>query len=255
MAERSSYQPGTPCWVDLGTPDAEAAARFYGGLFGWEAAIDPRPEAGGYGMFTLGGRNVAGVGPQMGAGPPSWSVYVSVSDLEATAARITARGGQVVHGPMDVLDAGRMVVATDDLGSPLSLWQPGEHIGAQVVNQPGAFVWNELGTAELARSTEFYTSVFGWALGGDGASDQGASFTVAGQVVCGAHATGPGEPTGWSVWFSVEDCDASARQATDLGGSVVVAPDDMGFGRGAVVADPHGAAFGIGAMKAASGPG
>ena len=53
MAERKSYSPGTPSWVDLGTADTQAAARFYGEIFGWVASFDPRPEAGGYGMFSL----------------------------------------------------------------------------------------------------------------------------------------------------------------------------------------------------------
>ena len=46
-SERTSYAPGTPSWVDLGSPDAKAAADFYGGLFGWKAEMDPgrRPAA------------------------------------------------------------------------------------------------------------------------------------------------------------------------------------------------------------------
>ena len=63
MSERSAYAPGTPSWVDLGSPDPAAAAAFYGGLFGWKAEMDPRPEAGGYGLFTLAASNVAGLGP------------------------------------------------------------------------------------------------------------------------------------------------------------------------------------------------
>ena len=52
------------------------------------------------------------------------------------------------------------------------------------------------------------------------------------------------------MWFSVPDCDASAAQVTDLGGSVLMPPADMDFGRGSVVADPQGAVFGIGTMNA-----
>ena len=82
-SERTSYAPGTPSWVDLGSPDAKAAADFYGGLFGWKAEMDPRPEAGGYGMFQIDGKNVAGLGPQMNTDmPPYWNVYVTVADAE-----------------------------------------------------------------------------------------------------------------------------------------------------------------------------
>lgn len=249
MAERMSYVPGTPCWVDLGTPDVKATADFYGEIFGWTAEIDPRPEAGGYGMFKLRDRLVAGLGPQMSAGPPFWAVYVSVADIDQAAARVTAQGGTLVAGPMDVFDAGRMAVAQDILGSFISIWEPKAHIGAQLVNEPGAFTWNELATADLDRTRKFYTSVFDWAVSPDGDPARAAIFTVGGNMVCGAHAAGPDEPPFWSVWFAVEDCEKTAAQAAELGASVLMPPGDMDFGRGSVLADPQGAAFGIGSVK------
>ena len=251
MTERTSYLPGTPSWVDLGSPNATEAAAFYGGLFGWEAAMDPRPEAGGYGMFRLRGKTVAGLGPQMNTeAPPFWAVYVTVADADASAALATDHSATLVMDPMDVLDAGRMAIVSDPLGSFISLWQPLATAGAELVNEPGTFTWNELSTPNVATASEFYVAVFGWGLL-DGSGDHAAHFTVDGEVVCGAHTAGPGEPPAWSVWFSVEDCDASAARAVELGGSVLMPPDDMSFGRGALVADPHGAVFGIGAM----GPG
>jgi predicted enzyme related to lactoylglutathione lyase len=249
VAERTSYVPGTPCWVDLSTSDVGGAARFYGGLFGW-AHTDLGSEAGGYGMFSLRGHQVAGVGPQMSQDVPlHWSVYVSVNDADATAASVRANGGEVVAGPMDVFGAGRMAVAKDSLGSFISIWQPNEFIGSQLVNEPGTFTWNELSTPDMAKTRAFYTAVFGWGTAGEGGGDQAAIFTVEGNVGCGAHAAGPGEPQAWSVWFSVEDCDASTEKAQGLGGSVIMPPNDMDFGRGAVLADPQGAVFGIGSVK------
>jgi uncharacterized protein len=251
MAERTSYAPGTPSWVDLGTPDTQAAAAFYGGLFGWTVNVDPRPEAGGYGLATLRELNVAGVMGQMNPGPPVWSVYVAVADADETVAKIGANGGTVVAGPMDVMDAGRMAVAQDPLGTFFGVWQARAHLGAQVVNEPGAFTWNELATGDLDRARDFYGAVFGWGTAGDEGHDPAAAaiFTVAGETVCGAHQAGEGEFPAWSVWFAVEDCDASAARATELGGSILMPPSDMDFGRGAVVADPQGAVFGIGAVK------
>jgi uncharacterized protein len=251
MPERTSYPVGTPCWVDLGTPDTTAAARFYSDLFGWDAAIDPRPEAGGYGMFTIRGKNVAGIGPQQNPGPPFWAIYVSVADIDATAAKVREAGGTVVAGPMAVFDAGSMLVAQDPVGTFVSAWQPNAHIGAQLVNEPGTFTWCELGTNDLGKARAFGSAVFGWGVEGDPGSDQSAIFTVEGRPVCGAHAAGPGEPAVWSTWFSVGDADASAAKAQELGGSVVMPPSDMDFGRGAVVADPQGAAFGIGVVNEA----
>lgn len=250
MAERTSYKPGTPSWVDIGVPDTAKAAEFYGALLGWEAAIDPRPEAGGYGMFTLRGLNVAGLGPQQNPDmPPYWSVYVTVSDVEATMALATAAGGTPIAGPMDVFDAGRMAVIQDSVGSFVSMWQPNQHIGAQLVNETGTFGWNELATSDLAAATAFYQSVFGWGVA-DSTGDAAAIFTVDGDMVCGAHTMGEGEFPAWSIWFTVDDVDASAAQVKTLGGSVFVEPNDMDFGRGAVVADPFGAVFGIASVNA-----
>ena len=57
MSERTSYEPGVPSWVDLSSPDTDASATFYGGLFGWELqSAGPVEETGGYGMFTLQGQ-------------------------------------------------------------------------------------------------------------------------------------------------------------------------------------------------------
>ena len=161
----------------------------------------------------------------------------------------------VVAGPMDVLDAGSMAVLADAAGSFVSVWQPNEHIGAQLVNEPGTFTWCELASTDLAAARTFYHEVFGWGLDAEASNETSAIFTVDGEIVCGAHAAGDGEFPAWSVWFSVEDCDASAAQVTELGGTVIMAPSDMDFGRGAVVADPHGAVFGIGTMNAATAAG
>ena len=255
MAERTHHEPGTPSWVDLGSPDPTAAGAFYGGLFGWQAEMDPRPEAGGYGIFTLRGKPVAGLGPQMNPDrPPYWTVYVTVADADDTLAKVTAAGGRVVMGPMDVFDAGRMGVVQDPVGSFISIWQANQMIGAELVNEPGTFGWSELATTDLPASTAFYQSVFGWGLEPQGSGDQASIFTVDGQVVCGAHAAGPDEFPAWSAWFGSDDVDSSAAKAADLGGTVLMPPTDMGFGRGTVIADPQGAVFGIGKTSTPPAP-
>ncbi len=169
-----------------------------------------------------------------------------MDDVEGTLAKVTDHGGKVLAGPMDVFTAGRLAVAQDAEGTAFSVWQPGDHIGAQIVNEPGAFTWNELATTDLAGARDFYRAVFGWGLRDDGGNDNAAIFTVGGKVACGAHAANPGEPVAWVVWFAVEDCDASTARATGLGGTVLMPPTDLDFGRGAVLADPQGAVFGIG---------
>jgi predicted enzyme related to lactoylglutathione lyase len=181
--------------------------------------------------------------------PPCWSVYVSVEDADATLATATSKGAFVVAGPMDVFDAGRMAVLRDPVGSFISIWQPGEHIGAELVNEAGTFTWNELATTDLPAARSFYSAVFGWGVDAGHGGDDAAIFTVDGNVTCGAHTAGEGEFPAWSVWFAVDDCDSSTAKASELGASTLMPPNDMDFGRGAVLSDPHGAVFGIGAMK------
>jgi uncharacterized protein len=250
MPERSSYEPGTPCWVDVGVPDIAAAVAFYSGLFGWTVELSDDPETGGYGQFHLRGEPVAGVGPQMNTEmPPYWTVYVSVADADKTLDLMRSAGGTIVVEAMDVIDVGRMGVAQDTNGTFISVWQPKAHIGCRLVNESGTFGWSELATPDLAATREFYAAAFGWGVDEQMSTDQSAIFTADGRVVCGAHVANEGEFPAWSVWFGADDCDASVARAVELGATVVMPPNDMDFGRGAMVADPSGAVFGLGAPK------
>ena len=90
MSERTSYEPGTPCWIDLGTPDQDAAANFYGGIFGWSVEEgENAEETGGYREARLGGKAVGGVMKLMQEGqPPAWLTYVAAEDVDAIAATV-----------------------------------------------------------------------------------------------------------------------------------------------------------------------
>lgn len=248
MAARTSYPPGIPCWVDVLCADAETGRAFYRDLFGWDPQVSPFAEAGGYTLFHVDGAVVAGLGPNPGGGlPDAWVTYTSVTDAAATLARISANGGSVLMGATPVFDQGTMGVFTDPSGVLGAVWQPDAHIGSRRVNEPGAFVWCELSTPDVPAATAFYGEVFGWepsAAEADGA----VMFSLDGRVICGAHETAMGEFAAWAVWFAVADCDAAAVRAEALGAVIVLPPMDMGFGRGALVAAPGGAVFGIGAV-------
>ena len=247
MPEVKEYEPGTPSWVDLGSPDIEASAAFYGGVFGWTfESAGPVEETGGYGMFTLKGLNVAGIGPQMNADQsPYWTMYVSVADVEATTARVEAHSGTIVVPPMEVFTAGKMAVFIDSGGAPFSAWQPIEHIGAQLVNEPGAFTWAELRTADVGPALGFYERVFNWVA--NPMDMDGTPYTLwnlGERPVAGMMADSAGASR-WDISFAVADCDAAVAKAVELGGSVVAPAADMSVGRFAGLADPHGATFGV----------
>jgi predicted enzyme related to lactoylglutathione lyase len=253
MTERTSYEPGTPSWVDLSSPDTEASATFYGGLFGWEVqSAVPVEETGGYGMFTLRGKQVAGVGPIMQEGqPPAWSTYVATEDADASAERAAAVGADVIVAPMDVMDAGRMAFFAHPAVGVIGVWQAGRHTGAQLVNEPGALNWTELQTRDVPAAKAFGTAVFGWEP--DDQEFGGATYTLfnlGGADVAGAMHMPAGVPDGtpsfWLAYFTVADCDDSVATVQELGGTVYGPPHDLeGVGRFAVVADPHGATFGV----------
>jgi predicted enzyme related to lactoylglutathione lyase len=249
------YEPGVPSWIDLGSPDPQGAADFYGALFGWDAPEGP-PETGGYRVAMVGDRPVAGIGQAQNPGPPVWATYVCVERADATAEKVTAAGGQVIMAPMDVLDVGRMAVFTDSVGAFFSVWQPGTHPGAMLVNEPGTWSWSELITTDEAASKAFYGSVFGWdAVTHPPAGPTGAytEWQVDGRSIGGMMLKPPMMPAEvpphWDVYFSVADTDAAAARVGELGGAVLMPAMDIEPGRFAVVADPTGAVFNIIALK------
>jgi len=252
--EMTSYEPGTPCWVDIGSPDPNAAAEFYGTLFGWEFN-DMGTDAGNYKIATLKGKSVAGIGEQQNKDmPPYWTMSISTDDVDTTVKAVTEAGGQVL-ATMDVMDAGRLAVFADTAGASFSAWQPNNHIGANLVNEPGTFCWNELQTRQPAEEAKaFYTSVFPWEAetkaGGTGMGpSEYTEWKVAGRSIggmIGIDENWPAEvPNNWSTYFAVEDTDAAIEKVVELGGSVRMPATDIPIGRFAFVADPDGAVFGL----------
>jgi predicted enzyme related to lactoylglutathione lyase len=247
----SGYQPGVPCWVDLSSTDIKASAEFYREIFGWDVDLDPRPDAGGYGQFTLRGKKVAGIGPTFGEGMPAvWNTYVATGDAAKTAHAATDAGGTVVMEPMQVFEEGSLAVFQDPAGAFIGVWQAGNHTGAELANEPGAFTWNELATRDVEAAKAFYTRVFGWeAQTNDMGGMQYTEFKVDGRSIAGMLPMGeqfpPGVPPHWLVYFAVPDCDASAARVQELGGSVFAPPMDIPIGRFSVVADPQNAVFAV----------
>lgn len=252
MTEMTSYKPGTFCWVDLATTDAEAAKKFYTALFGWAAVDMPAGPDMIYTMCQIDGKDVAALyqqGPEEQGVPPHWNSYVSVASADEIAPKVTALGGTVVGGPFDVMDAGRMTLLLDPESVFLGAWQPGKHIGARLVNQPGAFCWNELATRDVAKASAFYTKLFGWET--ETQDMAGMPYTTLmnkGGMNGGMMPMAPEQadmPAHWLVYFAVADCDASVEKVKSLGGQGLMPPFDTPAGRIAIMQDPQGAAFGI----------
>jgi uncharacterized protein len=277
VLERSEYPPGVPCWIDTAQPDPEAAARFYGGLFGWEFEDQmPSDAPGNYFMARLHGRDVAAVSSQPDGAPPTpvWSTYIAVDSADAAAAKITNTGGSTLAEPFDIFEAGRMGIFSDPSGAVFSVWQAKQHIGAQLVNEAGTWNFSDLNTRDVEGAKAFYGTVFGWVAGalegggteftflrlpgyGDflersvqpglraGQEEAGAppefADVVAGLVTMTSDRFPDDVPAHWSVTFAVDDADATAARAEELGGALVAPPMDAGPTRIAVLQDPQGA--------------
>ncbi len=255
MPMMTSYRHGVPSWTDVSSPDVEATVAFYCGLFGWDVTPDLGPDAGGYRLFLKGGLTVAGIGPNQGA-PCAWSTYLAVDDIDEVAGRVGAAGGTVAVPPMDLPDGnGRIGFAVDPTGGFFGLIQAGpNHIGAQVVNEPGSVVWNELATREPDAASAFYDSLMGWTSAPMDPSDAAGYrvISVQGRVVAGLMPMGaefPADiPTHWLTYFAVDDAQATADRCAATGGAVVQGPFPTPVGTMAVLRDPTGAVFAIGAM-------
>ena len=247
----TSYAQGTPNWVDLQTSDQDAAKAFYTGLFGWTYDDQPTPQGPVYSMAMIGGHPVAAIAPQSpelaaAGAPPMWNTYLAVDSADEAAGKVEAAGGKVGMAPFDVVDAGRMAFVLDPSGAAVALWQANQHIGATLVNEPGAVTWNELITTDPS-AVKFYADVLGMTTS---TMDMGGGpytvFEAGGRMVGGTTAPQmPGVPNHWHVYFEVADADAAAAKAAELGGTVIVPPFDIPVGRIAVIGDPQGAVFSI----------
>jgi predicted enzyme related to lactoylglutathione lyase len=250
MPERNEYIPGTPNWIDLQTSDQKAAKSFYGSLFGWTFDDLPIDENTSYSMAMLKDRQAAAIAPlgDMAAQgvPPHWNSYISVSDVDATAALVAPAGGTVMMPPFDVMDAGRMCVIADPTGAVVNVWQAKNNIGAGIVNEAGAWSWNELITDDVPKAAAFYNKVFGWTANDYGPDANYTELKLGGDSIAGAmNPPMPGIPNVWGIYFSVDDCDATVEKAKSLGAALFAGPNDIEPGRFAVLADPQGAMFSV----------
>lgn len=121
---------------------------------------------------------------------------------------------------------------------------------ADVFKQHGAFSWSELQTTDVEGAKKFYSGLLGWATEDFPTEEMPYTIVKAGEEMVGGIMTLPPQCTGvpphWGVYITVDDVDASAQKATELGGTIMVPPMDIkDVGRFSVIRDPQGAVFSI----------
>jgi len=256
MAQAKTAVKHKPIWLDLSSSDAAGSRDFYSKVFGWKIDVNPDPQYGGYAMATIGGKDVAGIGPKMSAeAPTAWTLYVATPDAADTAKKAKAAGGNVLVEPMQVGPQGTMAIIQDPTGAALGVWQPDAMAGTLLTGEADAFGWAELSSRGVKKARDFYAKVFGW---GEKQVDMGGGmeyteFQLDGQSIAGGMEMDPmvpaEMPSYWMAYFTVADVDASYKKAIDSGAHEIVAPKDFAGGRFAIVTDPQGAAFGLLKMR------
>ncbi len=254
MPEVTAHTQGAPSWADLSTSDETGAIAFYSAIFGWTDDPQPMGEDSFYHMQRVNGLEAAAIYQQgeeernMGV-PAHWNLYFAVEDADSVSAQAVRMGAKIIFGPTDVFDAGRTVAIQDPQGAYCYVWQPKQHIGARVKDDPGAMTWHELLTTNSGDAIEFYTTLLGLERGGTMAPMDYTLLRSEGTDVLGVMQITPdmGEvPPNWSIYFAVKDVDAAVTQAQSLGGGVVVPATDIpDIGRFSVLTDPQGAFFNI----------
>jgi uncharacterized protein len=256
MAKFDTYAQGTPSWIEHSSTDQRASKEFYGQLFGWDFEDSPMTgengeDMGSYSIAMIDGDRIAGLGPVMGDEvPPSWGVYLATDDVDAAVRQADEAGGQLLAGPMDVPETGRMAWVSDPTGAAVGLWQEQGFAGSQRANEPGTSIWNELVTPDFDKAAPFYAATLGMGTEQQDMPDGSGKysmFTVGGKTVAGSmEPQVAGVPPHWNVYFNVDDVDASVAKAKDLGAQEIHPAFDVeGIGRMAVLADPQGAAFNL----------
>lgn len=248
MFKVTKYPQGTFSWADCASTDVKKSKKFYSDVMGWDIEDIPIGEGEFYSMFKHDGENVTAVSPmqpdmQAQGVPSHWSNYVSVDDVDAVAKKAKDLGATLIVEPMDVLESGRMAFLVDPVGATLGLWQPKNHIGASLVNTPGAMTWNELMTRDTDKAKDFYGKLFGWTYQADerdyilinnGSRPNGGMLKMDDSF---------GDmPPAWGTYFSVKDIEATAKKVESAGGTLNMGITSAGeVGRFIVASDPTGA--------------
>jgi predicted enzyme related to lactoylglutathione lyase len=243
-----AYLHGKFVWFEHVSNDVPRARAFYGELFNWTSEGIPMGEAS-YHMIQNGSDGIGGFRTAMPGVPNHWMSYLSVADVDATAAAATAAGAKVLMPPTDFGPVGRGATLADPTGAILSVWHgtEGDRADAEKI-KPGDWYWNECMTTDADRALAFYEAVFGY--GHNTMNMEMGPYHVltkdglprAGVMKC----PDPNAPPGWLPYVSVADCDTSAARARSHGATIAVAPRDIpDVGRFAVIVDPVGAVLGI----------
>ncbi|WP_030421923.1 VOC family protein [Streptomyces sp. SCSIO 75703] len=246
------FVTGAPDWIEVGVPDPDGAASFYGALFGWRLRPGTGPADGG--VFERDGAVVAGARTVPEGEPTAWTVYFRGPDPEAAAEVSRRSRGEVLRPAERDAEGAVTVLLRDRGGAVFGVRRPGRRAGVEAAGVPGALCWTELHTADVAAAAAYYRAVLG--LDTSGVTFPGGVYTCVEpggaqeDAVFGGLAALADDPVEtaphWLPYFAVPDTDAVVGRALERGGGAPLPATDVGgVGRLARLTDPWGARFAV----------
>ncbi len=256
MSKIENYLHGTFCWSELCSHNWKDGKAFYTSLFNWGYDDQPIGENLYYTMLQKQGDDIAAMyemdQEQVTAGVPSyWLAYITVDNVDECALKAQSLGAEIIAGPHDVMDAGRISMIKDPGGATVALWQGNAHKGCKRVEELNTPYWYEMATRDTKVSKDFYCSLLGWQSETKPMDNmQYTLFLVNGKPIAGMlemTKEWPADiPAHWMIYFAVENCDTAIKKAVELGGQVCVPATDVpDVGRFSVICDPQGAVFSV----------
>lgn len=256
MNNKNNYPQGVFCWAELCTRNWKEGKAFYTSLFGWGSDDQPIGDDEYYTMLQKQGDDIAAMYqmPQAQINdelPGYWLTYIAVEDVDACAIKAKELGAQIIAGPHNVMDAGRMLMLKDTAGATVALWQGNEHIGCKRPGELTTPYWHEMATRDTTASSNFYCELLGWK--SQLKPMDGMDYTlfligdkpVAGMIEM-TDEWPVDVPPHWMIYFAVDSCDSYVDKAVDLGAQVCVPATDIeDVGRFSVICDPQGSVFSI----------
>jgi len=256
---------GKVVWHDLITDAPEASKHFYRELFGWE--FEEVGISGGlfnaidYTLIRHNGRLIGGMVDQAQlktrADVSQWMPLISVADVDAATAVVTAAGGTVLTAPLNLAQRGRSAVVADPQGALITLLQtnsrdPLDEAEAEV----GGFLWNELWTEDFIAAAEFYKQLAGY-VDESSAVQENVEINSRYRILSSQGKPRVGimkipvddlSPV-WVSYLRIEDAaalDAIVARVEALGGAILLDPQDREIGgRVALIAGPSGAGIAL----------
>ena len=250
----TEHHVGKLVWADLVTPDLDAAKRFYGGVFGWTFS-DMANAQDNYAVAYVGGRPVAGLlqraTPAREHGHPVWLSFLAVRDVDATSRTALAHGARVVFASRSYPGRGRQAVLRDPAGAVFGILASSSGDPADVLAEPGEWIWSSLQVHDPATDAGFYRAVMGYDIYDVPSDDSRRHSILSSDGFARASINAfpddtPGRHPHWLGFVRVRDVASVASRAVALGGQVLLEPrPDRHGGQLAIIADPIGAPIGL----------